>query len=910
MPDRSVRQARARDSASCAHSASLLGHGADADPVEWNPAEWAAPIVEPAPPDAEPTVSAAEHEARERRFQKFTAAVVLTAILTALAVSWWLPFEPSPHLWWVGLLLALGFLLAEQLAINVDVRSGLSWTISFTEIPLVIGLFVAPFEVTLLAHLVAGIGVLLLRKVSGRVLCNAGVLTLEVVTAYAAAAGLGLLLGAHGLAYVAVLVGAILAPVVSTALAWAAVWVFKRQMRLDTGMRLMARILVVGLVNAAVGLICYQAVVYVPWGWPVVLVALGGLGAMYTAYAGLLREQRDLEALSDVSLLVARFGQHAAGSRANEGFDGDAEQWRGTVERIKDQLAARRVVLRMRVDPQEPMRTLLVGDELPGGVFGDADEGGKNDPLTWLPGSQVRHFRAGGPGPEVQRALRARDAREALVVPLRSASQLLGVLEVHDRLSHWRGFGKADVQLIGTMASHLAMALDNRRLLATLRHDAYHDPLTGLLNRPGFRQASAEPVRVRPESVVLRIDLEVLSTVSEALGYAWGDRLVVVAGRRVREVLGPEVLLARLEGNSFAALLTDTSSEQAQRIGERLRQELSRPYAVDRLTVEANAVVGYVSATGEDGASIDVDALLQRADVAVRAARGGTDPVRGYVPSMGQIFLRRFQLVTQFRHALETGQVAVHYQPKVSLPQRNVLGVEALVRWQHPEFGALDPDEFVPAVEAAGLIDVLTDFVLDQALRRVRKWLDGGLRISASVNISVRSLVDEGFPDRVIEALRRVDVPVELLTFELTESGVMADPQRAMPILRRLHALGVELAVDDFGTGYSSLAYLRQLPVDEVKIDKSFVLGMGTDLGDLAVVRSIVELGHSLGLRVVAEGVEEDVARDQLSAMGCDVAQGYLISRPLSEDRLEAWLQARTTKARGLRDETVLTLVS
>jgi EAL domain-containing protein (putative c-di-GMP-specific phosphodiesterase class I) len=277
---------------------------------------------------------------------------------------------------------------------------------------------------------------------------------------------------------------------------------------------------------------------------------------------------------------------------------------------------------------------------------------------------------------------------------------------------------------------------------------------------------------------------------------------------------------------------------------------------------------------------------------------------------MGQIFLRRFQLVTQFRHAVETGQVKVHYQPKVALPSRNLVGVEALVRWTHPEYGNLDPDEFVPAVEAAGLVGALTGFVMEQALTKVRKWLDRGLCISAAVNISVRSLGEQDFPEQVADLLARYGVPAELLTLELTESGVMADPQKALPVLRRLHALGVVLAVDDFGTGYSSLAYLRQLPVDEVKIDKSFVFGMGTDLSDLAVVRSIVELGHSLGLSVVAEGVEEDVARDQLSAMGCDVIQGYLISRPLSESRLEAWLQARTTKTSGRMDETVLTLLS
>ena len=291
--------------------------------------------------------------------------------------------------------------------------------------------------------------------------------------------------------------------------------------------------------------------------------------------------------------------------------------------------------------------------------------------------------------------------------------------------------------------------------------------------------------------------------------------------------------LARLEAGTFATLLVDHTEEQAQQVAERVRAGLSASYPMDRLTVDASVTVGYVATdvepTGGSG-DPDVDTLLQRADVAVRAARADGDTVRRYVPSMGQIFLRRFQLVTQFRQALENGEVYLHYQPKVALPSRQILGVEALVRWQHPEFGNLPPDEFVPAVEATGLIGALTSFVTERSLAKVRTWLDRGIRMGVAVNLSVRNLEDEDFPDWVAEALARHDVPAELLTYELTESGVMSDPERALPVLRRLHALGVVLAVDDFGTGYSSLAYLRQLPVDEVKIDKSFVLGMGSDL--------------------------------------------------------------------------------
>ncbi|TDV45541.1 EAL domain-containing protein (putative c-di-GMP-specific phosphodiesterase class I) [Actinophytocola oryzae] len=863
-----------------------------------------------------------------RRFGVFSVLVLVAGVAAALGVTWWLPFDGGSELIWTGLLLAVGFLIVEQLSVNIDVRGGVSWTISFTEIPLAIGLFVAPFPVVLAAHLVAGVGTLLARRVQDRVLYNTGAETLEIAVAFTVFAFLtDTLSGRPG--WFAVFAGALSAPVTSTLLALVAVFVLGRRIRLGAATKLVSRTLVLGLVNASVGVVGYEVATNVDNGWPLVLAMLGGLWALYLAYSGLLREQRDLEALSEVSLIVARSGRRAA-ARPAAGADTAAavssEDWLGIAQRIKDQLGAARVVLRLRFDPQQPMHTVVAGDEMAKAMYDLEATGARADALLRLPGSHVRHFRRVDALPEVRTALVERDAQEALVVPLRSASHLLGVVEAHDKLSRWRGFGQADIRMIGTTASHLATALDNRRLLATLRHDAYHDPLTGLYNRPGFRQVATELLGTNPGSVMLRVDLEVQPAISDALGYAWSDRITIAAGRRLRDTLGADTPLARLEGGAFAALLVDSDFDQAQLVANQLIVSLSTPYPVDRLSIEAGVVIGYSSASMADGvlfsettsanardvapATMDVDELLKRADVALRAARTSGEPARAYVPSMGQMFLRRFQLVTQFRQAMETGQVKIHYQPKISLPSREILGVEALVRWRHPEFGDLHPDEFVPAVEAAGLVDALTDFVLEQSLIKVRKWMDRGLRIGVAVNLSVRSLANLSFPDSVSAVLKRHDVPPELLTLELTESGVMADPQRALPVLRALSNLGVVLAVDDFGTGYSSLAYLRQLPVDEVKIDKSFVFGMGSDLGDLAVVRSIVELGHSLGLTVVAEGVEEDVARDQLAAMGCDVAQGYLISRPLSEERLEAWLQARTAQARGIRDETVLTLLS
>ncbi|MPY80611.1 MAG: EAL domain-containing protein [Actinophytocola sp.] len=869
---------------------------AEAEPAYTIPP--AAPVQQPAQP--------VDESDPERSFRRFSIVIAIIAVACAAAMSAWLPFEPTTEAAWTGLALLGGFAAAELLAMNVDVRSGVAWTISFTEIPLVIGVMVADFEIVLIAHLIAGLGTLAHRRSEGTLLYNTGVMALEICCAFAVANGVRLLLAADEMPWIGAFLGALVAPVASTVFALSTIWVLRKPLQLTSGLRLVGRVVVVGFVNSSVGISGYLVVSGVEYGWPLIGAVVLALTTLYWGYSDLLREQRDLEALADVSLMVAKSGRRVAGSATGDpdrlGREFAESDWDALAERIKDQLSARRIVLRFRLDGSDALHTVVAGALLPDGEYATRD-----DPLLRLHGTHARHLRYTDVNDEIAMALRARGADELLIVPLRSSTELLGVIEAHDRNSRLRGFGRSDRQLIDTMAAHLSTALDNRRLMATLRHDAYHDPLTGLLNRPGFAKAAKAPLTSSTPAVVVRVNLDVFSTVCDALGYTWADRMVVVAGRRLRAVLGADVPVARLEGASFAALLC-CDQQQAHQIAQRVRAELSTPYPVDRLTVEASATVGYASTEVEDTAtSLDVDGMLQRADVALRAVDEGE--VRGYVPSMGQMFLRRFQLVTQFRQALDDGQVSVHYQPKVSLPNRTVLGVEALVRWTHPEFGKLHPDEFVPAIEAAGLIGALTSFVLDAALIRVRKWLDAGLRISAAVNLSVRSLADDGFPAQVTDALARHDVPPELLTFELTESGVMADPERALPILRELHTLGVVLAVDDFGTGYSSLAYLRQLPVDEVKIDKSFVFGMGTDLGDLAVVRSIVELGHSLGLSVVAEGVEEDLAREQLESMGCDVAQGYLISRPLSEKRLEAWLQARTARAAGRNSAAVLTLI-
>ncbi len=834
----------------------------------------------------------------------FVAILTLTAGVAGAVVVGTVPVKPGLGTLLGALGLAAGFSIARVLAIEVEVRRDTA-RIHLTEIPLVFGLLYVPSPVVLAAYVgVTVIARLLRRDTWPKLLFNVSYAILSVAVTDLLARVVFQPNWPWPPRWIAVLAGFAIAHTITSWLTWAFIALLDHR-RPGESEHPVVHVYLTGLLNAGLGITAAGMVRTVPWGVVLVGLLVVTATAVYRAYYGLLRDHRDLGVLNDLSLRVAAVGRNGVGRGGEDEPELDEGAWYTAMELVREQLNANRVVLH-RISAHGGSHTVVAGLPLPRPLS-------QHDLSAVLPvrTGQVRRLVDSGWDPVVASALTTRAASEMLVAALRGADQLLGVIEVHDRQSRLRGFGAADVRLVETLASHLATALDNCRLLAQLRHDAYHDSLTSLRNRLGFREAATEVLRrdSAPCAVIV-IELGLRSSVNDALGHVWGDRVVLGAGERLRRALPEHALTARLEGDTFAALLVNVCSQRALQMAEQVQAALSEPYPVNKLAVECSAVVG-VALTLIDGIepARDADTLVQRADMALRAARGGDGTVRSYLPSMGQARLRRFQLVTQFRHALDTGQVDVHFQPQIALSTRQVIGVEALVRWRHPEFGMLDPGEFVTLVETTGLIDLLTAYVLDRSLAQCRSWLDRGLSLSVAVNLSVRNLADTGFPHQVTEALRRYRVPPALLGFELTESAVMSDPERALPVLCGLHELGVRIAVDDFGTGYSSLTYLRRLPVDEVKIDKSFVLGLASDLGDLAVVRAIVNLGHSLGLIVVAEGVEQDSTRDQLVEMGCDVAQGFLISRPLGPDRFDAWLAARTVRAAGAREETVLTLV-
>ena len=434
-------------------------------------------------------------------------------------------------------------------------------------------------------------------------------------------------------------------------------------------------------------------------------------------------------------------------------------------------------------------------------------------------------------------------------------------------------------------------------------HQAQHDSLTGLPNRTLFHdrvgQALSAARREHLPVAVMIMDLDRFKEVNDTLGHSSGDELLKQAGTRLRGALRESDTVARLGGDEFGVLLPRVvDSAAAVAVAQKLRQALEEPFTIHGLALQIEASIG-IALYPEHGD--DVHSLLQRADVAMYVAKEHPGGCEVYARERDDYSPDRLTLLTELRRAIDTGELFLHYQPRADLKTGAVTGAEALVRWSHPTRGLVSPDEFIPLAQTTGVIVPLTFFVLNEALRQARTWQLEGLDLCVGVNLSARNLLDVHLPDTVGDLLTRWEVPPSLLELEITESAILADPIRAMNILSRLHGMGLKLAIDDFGTGYSSLAYLKRLPVDELKIDKSFVQGMEDDENDAVIVRSTIDLGRNLGLRVVAEGVETAAAWNRLAALGCDVAQGYYVSRPVPAGELAAWLRARRENGHAKR---------
>jgi diguanylate cyclase (GGDEF)-like protein len=423
------------------------------------------------------------------------------------------------------------------------------------------------------------------------------------------------------------------------------------------------------------------------------------------------------------------------------------------------------------------------------------------------------------------------------------------------------------------------------------RYQALHDPLTDLPNRTLFQDRTGVALRTAARSgatvAVLLLDLNRFKEVNDTLGHQYGDRLLLQVADRLRGSLRESDSVARLGGDEFAILLPVSGWEEALAAAQRVGAALHDPFSMYDIALDVDASIGIALAEPGD----DVETLLRHADVAMYEAKAAHHPFARYESSRDDNNLSRLVLLGDLRRAIATGELTLHYQPKISTGTGTLSSVEALVRWRHPTLGLLWPDKFIPLAESTAIIHALTTEVLHLALSQARKWADAGRPIPVAVNISARSLLDPRFPAHVQELLDAHGVAPYLLSLELTETAVMTDHDLALTVLQDLDSMGVSLSIDDFGTGYSSMSYLKTLPVKELKIDRSFVIGMADDTDSAVIVRSAIDLGHNLGMTVVAEGVQDSIARSDLTDMGCDLVQGYEICRPIPASELERWIE-------------------
>ncbi len=426
-----------------------------------------------------------------------------------------------------------------------------------------------------------------------------------------------------------------------------------------------------------------------------------------------------------------------------------------------------------------------------------------------------------------------------------------------------------------------------RRHIDELEHVATHDELTGLPNRLGFQRALAAAVVTDADDElpgVLVLDLDGFKEVNDALGHDAGDRLLLLMGERLEASAPVGSAVARLGADEFGVLLQGADESAALGVAAAMKQAVAAPLVVDGVRLSLDASVGVATAAPADGMA--GESLLRRAGVALHLAKERRSGIVAYDAGEDGSDASRLALTAELREAIRTGALSVHYQAQSEVRTGSVRGVEALVRWEHPVHGMMPPSAFVPLAERAGLVAQLGRFVLAETVRQWREWSDRGLDLDVSVNLTTADLLDLSLPDAVLGLLEQHAMPPARLVLEITESTLMGDERRTLDVLGRLRSVGVRIAIDDFGTGYSSLGYLSRLPVDEVKIDRSFVTGLPADAGSSSIVRLTVELARTFGLCVVAEGVETAEQLEHLAGLGCDVAQGYLIGRPVPAEAL------------------------
>ncbi len=802
---------------------------------------------------------------------------------------------PGPtHLpWWAMVLM---FAVAEMVVLNIQIRRE-AQTVSLSEIPLVIGLFMAGPAGLLVGRVVGSFLIFTFHR-------RQAPIKVAFNTALVFASG-ALALTIWSLAYngtepgpeawAAAFAALVAAGSFDAAITTMAIACYEGRIRITRMAREVAGAGALAAAVGTVGLVAATAVTYDVRSAFLVEAAGAMLLLGYRAYASLRERHESLEQLYHFSEVVS--GAH----------DVDTVL-RSVLGQARQLLRSDRAEFLAFDFPGAlaPARMSLLPDGVRRDDVAEVGTALDADPVV----SRVRRERrsvlvARATKDHAERAYLAEHGlREAIVVPLHMDGLIVGTLSVGNRLGEVRGFDAGDVRLLETVANHAGVALKSGSLIARLSHEAHHDTLTGLPNRHLLQQeldAAIAAVRTGTSigCAVMISDLNGFKEVNDTLGHQHGDQLLRDVARCFIEVAGTRALVARLGGDEFAVLLTDVADPaEAEALARAMADSLAEPMSLDGVSVEVSASIGVAMAPlhGED-----VSGLLKRADVAMYAAKANGGGVRLYDEGLQEAANPgRLALVGELRAAIKDGGIEAWVQPKASLRDGSIVGVEALARWRHPD-GVRGPAEFLPVAEANGMIGALTETMLDSALSSCATWLARGIEAGIAVNVSPRSLRDSSFAETIAAVLARHEVPAHMLTLEITETSLMADSPQAIDLLCRLNALGVRLSIDDFGTGYSSLAYLRRLPVSEVKIDREFTSRINSDPRVLMIVRSVADLARNMGMETVAEGVETAEIYSTLQELGIASAQGFHLSRPMPAAEFPAWLDRYNDELLGPR---------
>jgi diguanylate cyclase (GGDEF)-like protein len=786
-------------------------------------------------------------------------------------------------------LVAAGFAATTVFAVHLEFRRH-AHSFLLSELPLVLGLYLLSPPELVLARLAGSAAVLVLhrRQAATKLAFNLALFLFETCLA---ASVFALLRGDQPLGprgWAAALLATLTVDLAGALVVVTAVSLYERAWQWRIWPEVAGAGALAAVANTSLALVAVLTLAADPRAGALLLVVAAVLLLAYRGYGSLRQRHHHLERLYDFTRTVS------------SSPEGDRTV-RALLEQAASLLRAETAELLLHEQGRGTARLVrLAGD---GGVV-DLGPPSPPGPLFEVPGGAT----AIHPRPIADRRVRAeaerRGLRDAVVAALPGADRPLGALLVGNRLGDVSTFDEEDAKLLEALADQASVALEKAWLIDRLRVEAVertlqaaHDALTGLGNRRWFLEELAGAIAARPPAgfAVLLLDLDRFKEVNDTLGHHTGDLVLLEVSERLVGAMAGGGLVARLGGDEFALLVRGAGSPAAAlRVARALRAAVAPPIRLDDIALEVAASVG-IACWPEHGD--DPDLLLQRADVAMYLAKARHAGLEVYVEARDPSSPDRLALVGELRAAIDAAALTVAYQPKLDLARGRIVGAEALARWLHSTRGTVPPDVFIPIAEHTGLIAPLGRLVLIDALQACRRWRAIGLDLGVAVNLSARGLLAAGLVEDVAGLLSAAGLPAQALTLEITEGQVMVDPERSLEVLGQLRDLGVHLSVDDFGTGYSSLGYLRELPVDEVKIDKAFVSGMTANPADAAIVQAAVTLGHSLGLRVVAEGVEDAATQQRLAAMGCDLIQGYHTGRPMTPDEL---LRLALEAARGV----------